>query len=150
MANQVEKTLNKVLYQLLQSERYVLLSTIEHQTCTPMVNAISWVYASTESSIRLAIDNRSKIVENIRQNPTVVVTVISEDSTYAIKGEAIIEYEAIDHVPLKLSMIELKIEEVRDIMFYGSKITSAPEYEKTYDNKAAKKLDNQVMKALKM
>ena len=34
-------------------------------------------------------------------------------------------------------------------MFYGSKITVVPKYDKTYDLEAAKKLDNQVMEAMK-
>ncbi|MYL32992.1 hypothetical protein GLW08_02265 [Pontibacillus yanchengensis] len=150
MANQVEKKLNEVQYQTLQSERYVLLSTIDYETATPMVNAISWVYAPSAFCIRFAIDNRSKIVENIRNHPYIVITLITDDSTYAIKGKAVIEKDNIEGVPLKLAMIELTIEEVRDVMFYGAKIANAPEYEKTYDNRAAAKLDNQVMNALKI
>ena len=34
-------------------------------------------------------------------------------------------------------------------MFYGSKITVVPKYDKTYDLVAAKKLDNPVMDAMK-
>jgi hypothetical protein len=34
-------------------------------------------------------------------------------------------------------------------MFYGSKISVEPEYEKTYNKIAAEKLDHQVMTALK-
>ena len=34
-------------------------------------------------------------------------------------------------------------------MFYGSKIVTEPQYDKTYDKKAAAKLDKQVMEAMK-
>ena len=54
-----------------------------------------------------------------------------------------------EEVPLKLAMVEITIEAVRDVMFYGSRISVEPQYEKTYDKKAAAKLDNQVMTALR-
>ena len=47
-----------------------------------------------------------------------------------------------------LALIKLNIKEVRDVMFYGSKITIQPEYDKTYDLEAASRLDRQVMDAM--
>ena len=38
---------------------------------------------------------------------------------------------------LALAFIKLNISEVRDVMFYGSKITVVPKYDKTYDLDAA-------------
>ena len=52
-------------------------------------------------------------------------------------------------MPIKLSCIDIDVEEVREAMFYGSRITVAPEFEKTYDKRAADKLDGQVFAALK-
>ena len=57
--------------------------------------------------------------------------------------------ERLSEVPLKLGLVEFKINEVRDVMFYGSKIVTEPQYDKTYDKKAAAKLDKQVMDAMK-
>jgi hypothetical protein len=34
-------------------------------------------------------------------------------------------------------------------MFYGSKIVTEPQYDKTYDKNAAARLDTQVMEAMK-
>jgi hypothetical protein len=45
--------------------------------------------------------------------------------------------------------MEVSIKEVRDVMFYGSKLSVEPSYEKTYDAEAAAKLDRQVMDAIK-
>lgn len=149
MANQVEPELTKPLFDFLQKERFVLLSTTDHETGAPNVSAISWVLAKDVKTILFAVDNRSRIVTNIKQNPKVVINVIANESTYSISGSAQIKQEKMEEVPLKLALIQLDIDEVRDVMFYGSKISVAPQYDKTYDLEAAKRLDNQVMGALK-
>lgn len=149
MANQVETKLTENQYEILQKERYMLLSTMNSDTGGPMMNAISWIYAPERSRIVFAVDNRSKILENIDQQSSVVLTLIGDESTYSISGTAKVTSEKMDGVPLKLARIEVNIEEVRDIMFYGAKISTEPAYEKTYDERAAAKLDNQVMDALR-
>ncbi|WP_027408272.1 pyridoxamine 5'-phosphate oxidase family protein [Anoxybacteroides tepidamans] len=149
MANAVEQKLIEPLFQALQKERFVTLATIDHETGGPNVSAISWIYAPSEDRLYFAVDNRSRIVQNIQKNPLVVVNIIANESTYSISGKANIKAEKMEGVPLKLALVEIAISEVRDVMFYGSKISVEPKYEKTYDAQAAAKLDNQVMTALK-
>jgi hypothetical protein len=149
MANQVELVLTKQLFDCLQSERFVLLSTVDYETGGPNISAISWVLAKNERTILFAVDNRSRIVRNIRESSKVVINVIVEESSYSISGDARVIQEKIEETPLKLALIQLDIKEVRDVMFYGSKITTVPEYDKTYDHEAAKRLDTQVMEAMK-
>jgi len=149
MANRVEPRLLPPLFESLQNEQFITLATIDHETGGPNVNALSWVFAPDEGRILLAVDNRSKILHNIRNNSHVVVSIIANESTYAVSGEGSIKVESVENVPLKLAIIEINISEVRDVMFYGSKIFLEPRYEKTYDLQAAAKLDNQVMTALK-
>lgn len=148
MANEVELTLTDELYNLLQGERFVTIATIDHETGAPNVSAISWVYAPSKEKIRFAVDNRSRIVANINKQPSVVLNLIGNGSTYAIAGEAKVVVEKMEGVPLKLALVEIDIKEVRDVMFYGSKITVEPKYEKTYDADAAAKLDRQVKEAM--
>lgn len=149
MANLVEKQLIDPLMQVLQQERLVMLTTIDPEIGAPNVNAISWVYAKDVKTIAFAVEKQSKIVENIRQCPHIVISLIANESIYSISGEAVIKNETLEGVTLKVSLIELAIDEVREVMFYGSKITVEPQYDKTYDKIAADKLDNQVMDALK-
>jgi flavin reductase (DIM6/NTAB) family NADH-FMN oxidoreductase RutF len=149
MSNRVESNLPTAMFDYLQRERFVTISTIDHETGGPNVHAISWVFSPNRKQIRFAIDNRSRIVQNIRNNPLIVLTLIASDTTYSINGVALIKEENIKDVPLKLALIELEVKEVRDVMFYGAKITFAPKYEKTYDLEAASKLDRQVMEAIK-
>ncbi|MFC0473031.1 pyridoxamine 5'-phosphate oxidase family protein [Halalkalibacter kiskunsagensis] len=149
MANQVEQGLTEEMLPLLQKERYVTIATVDFEKGIPNVNAISWVYAPTLQKIRFAIDNRSRILENIKANEGVVMSLIANGSTYSIAGLARIVLEKMEGVPLKLALIELEVNEVRDVMFYGAKMMTEPSYEKTYDAEAAAKLDRQVMEALK-
>lgn len=149
MANLVEKQLIDPLVQVLQQEKLVMLTTIDPETGAPNVNAISWVYAKDEKAIVFAVEKKSKIVENIMKTPDIVISLIANESIYSISGEAVIKNEMIEGISLKLTLIEININEVREVMFYGSKITVEPQYEKTYDKIAADKLDQQVMDALK-
>ncbi|UPG63141.1 pyridoxamine 5'-phosphate oxidase family protein [Metabacillus endolithicus] len=149
MANKVEPVLIVPLFNALQQERYVTLATIDNETGSPNISAISWVFAPETNRILLAVDERSRIIDNIKKHPAVVLNVIANESTYSINGNAHVKGERLEEVPLKLALIELSIIEVRDVMFYGSKISAEPKYEKTYDEKAASKLDKQVLDALK-
>jgi uncharacterized pyridoxamine 5'-phosphate oxidase family protein len=149
MPNQVEPKLIKALYDELQKERFVTLSTIDFENGGPNVSAISWVLAKNEETIYFAVDNRSRIIQNIKHNSSVVINLIANESTYSISGIAALKEEKLNEVPLKLALVEIKINEVRDVMFYGSKITIEPQYDKTYDKDAAARLDKQVMDAMR-
>jgi uncharacterized pyridoxamine 5'-phosphate oxidase family protein len=149
MVNQVEPKLIKPLYDELQKERFVTLATVDFETGGPNISAISWVLAKDESTIFFAVDNRSRILENLSKNNQVVINLIANESTYAIQGLAQVKEERLKDVPLKLALIEVSITAVRDVMFYGSKIVSDVKYDKTYDKNAAQKLDKQVMEAMR-
>ena len=149
MANQVEPKLIKPLFDELQKERFVTLATMDHETGGPNVSAISWVLAKDEDTVYFAVDNRSRIIENIKNNDKAVINLIANESTYSISGTASVKQEKLEGVPLKLALVEIKISEVRDVMFYGSKIVAEPQYDKTYDKDAAARLDKQVMDAMR-
>lgn len=149
MANVVELVLSPELMAVLQKEHLVTIATTDFETKSPNVNAISWVYAMDEKRVRFAVDQRSRIVSNIEGHSGVVITIIAGESVYSIHGTASIITTKMEDVPLKLTLVEIVVEAVRDVMFYGSKISQEPTYEKTYDLNAAKKLDNQVLQAMK-
>ena len=149
MANQVEPKLIKPLFDELQKERFVTLATVDYETGGPNVSSISWILAKDEQTIYFAVDNRSRIIQNIKSNDKVVINVIANESTYSISGNSSVKLEKLEDVPLKLALVEIKISEVRDVMFYGSKIVVEPQYDKTYDKDAAARLDKQVMGAMR-
>ncbi|KIL41727.1 hypothetical protein SD70_04980 [Gordoniibacillus kamchatkensis] len=133
----------------LRKEKLVLLGTIDADTGGPAVSALSWVYAVDAARVRFAIDGRSRLVANIKANPNVTLTLIGEGSVHAVYGSANIVSERLEDVPFALVCIEVTVQAVRDAMFYGARISTEPEYEKTYDIRAAKKLDGQVFAAMK-
>lgn len=148
MGNRVETALTNDLLSTLQEEHYVTIATVDAETGAPCVNAISWIYAKDNKTVKFAIDRKSKIIKNIQEEPLVTMTVIAEGSTYSLMCRAKVAEETIENVPLKLSLIDLNVQEVRDVMFYGARLTAEPKFEKTYDEEAAMKLDQQVMNAL--
>jgi len=148
MAEIVSQSLNQDLLSLLQTERLATLSTVG-ENGVPYVQAISWVYAPNPARIYLAVSSRSKIIQNIKNHEHVVLTVFGAGSIFAIVGKAHVKMERIEQVPIKLSMIEMVIEEIQDVMFYGASLTSCPKFKKTYDARVAEQLDQLVMNALK-
>jgi hypothetical protein len=137
------------LFAALQKESFALLSTIDFETGAPCMNAISWLYAADPGTVRFAVDQRSRIVSNLKNNPLVNLTYVGVGSVHAIYGNARIVMDALEGVPFKLTCVDIVITTVRDAMFYGARISVVPEYEKTYDKRAAEKLDGQVFDAMK-
>ncbi|HEX7056969.1 MAG TPA: pyridoxamine 5'-phosphate oxidase family protein [Bacilli bacterium] len=148
MAEIVAELSDLQLHQL-QKEPFVLLGTIDAETSVPVSSAISWVYAPDSRRIRFAIDQRSRLISNIQAAPHVTITFFAGGSVYAASGKAKIAADALEGVPFKLACFEMAVESVKDIMFYGARVSVEPEYEKTYDKRAAEKLDNQVFAAIK-
>lgn len=148
MADKPMTELTDELQSLLQEERLVLLSTVDHESNRPTSSAISWVQAPAKDKVRFAIDAKSRLVTNIKNNDGIVLTFFGQESVYAVSGTAHILTEKLDDVPFALACIELTIDMVRDAMFYGAKIIAEPKYDKTYNKAAAEKLDGQVMSAM--
>ena len=149
MAEETISQLSEALYQQLQSETLVLLHTIDAESGGPTSSAISWVYAADPKTVRFALDRRSRLVANIKENVDVTLTVFGGGTVHAIQGKASVVTDALEGVPFRMVCVDVSVMSVRDAMFYGSRITVHPEYEKTYDKRAAEKLDNQVFSALK-
>lgn len=137
------------LFSALQADVFLILNTIDHESAAPSVNAISWVYARDTRTIRFSVDARSRIILNIHHHAHVSFTYIAEGTVYAVYGEAKVIADELAEVPFKLACVDVSITSIREAMFYGAKITNQIEYEKTYDKRAAEKLDNQVFDAMK-
>lgn len=149
MAEELQTELSAELLNQLQSEKLVLLHTIDAETGSPTSNCISWVYAVDAKTIRFAVDKRSRIVGNIEKNEQVALSVFALNTVNELKGKATNKVDALEDVPFKLACIDIELSSLRDTMFYGARISVEPEYEKTYDKRAAEKLDNQVFSAMK-
>jgi hypothetical protein len=148
MAKTIMTELPEPLLRKLKKEQYVLFATVDQETGAPQVNAVSWIYAADAKTIRIAVGHRSRMIANVKAQPQVTITLIGPETTHAIMGRAQVTHEPLEGVTIKLVCIEVAVEAVRDVMFYGARITQEPIYDKTYDREAADKLDRQVMSAL--
>lgn len=141
--------LSESIIDQLQHENFVILNTIDHESGAITSNAVSWLIAVSPETLRIAIDQRSRLITNIQANEQVTVSLFADGSFYSVQGRAAMVQERLEEVPIKLACFDIHIEAVRNAMFYGSRITNLPEFEKTYDKRAADKLDAQVFAAMK-
>jgi hypothetical protein len=147
--NEVVTSLNEKLYSELQHEKLVLLHTIDSESGAPTSSAISWVLAPHPETIRFAVDQRSRLVANLKANNKVSLTIFANNTVNIVYGNATVVVDELAEVPFKLTCVDIHIESIRDGMFYGSRISVEPAYEKTYDKRAAEKLDAEVFAAMK-
>lgn len=141
--------LSEDLFHQLQSEPFVLLHTVDADGGYPTSSAISWVHAVKKDSIRFAIDGRSRLVANMTANPDVSVTLFASGTVQTVYGKVTLVADALENVPFKLTCYDIEIAAIRDAMFYGARLSALPAFEKTYDKRAADKLDGQVFAAMK-
>jgi hypothetical protein len=141
--------LTEALYTQLQKENFVLLHTVDAESSSPTSSAISWIYAVDLTRLRFALDARSRLISNLKASPEVSVTLFSGGSVHAVNGQARIISDRLEGVPFPLACIDIDIAAIRDVMFYGARLSMLPEYEKTYDKRAADRLDTQVFGAMR-
>lgn len=144
MRNEVMNQLSPLLLTHLQKPTLIMLSTIDSGVKKINVASLSWVYGKSEQIIYLAIDSRSKIIEDTKINPEATITLIANNTVYAISGTLQTLTNKLPNIPFDVALLEFTISEVRDAMFYGAKIAQEPAYTRTYSEKAAAKLDEQV------
>lgn len=144
----VEHQLSAEMIDYLQGGTVVTLSAVEPTSKSIYSTALSWVYAIDAKTIRFAIDSKSDFITIIDSDPRVVLTFIGLESAYSVNGKAVVKIRKTEELTLKLALVEVEVEEVRDIMFYGGKITQDPAFVKTYNADLIVKLDNEVKGAL--
>lgn len=143
-----QNKLNEELVNLLQGEKMVSLITIDENTGLPDLTTISWVLADTTGErVNFAIGHNAASAKNIQKNPNVVLGVIGAGSVFSIKGKG--EVSDVIEKTMKMRVVNVEVESVEDVMFYGSKVTVEPKYEKTYKKELAEKLDNEVYEVLR-
>ncbi|MDO3409192.1 pyridoxamine 5'-phosphate oxidase family protein [Saccharibacillus sp. CPCC 101409] len=137
------------LFTQLQGETFVLLATVDAETNGPTSTAVSWIYAVNPSTLRFAVDHRSRLVRNMMCNPKVTITIFGGEKVYAVNGTARVAQDPLKDVPFKMCCFDVEVEAVRNALFYGAHLSSAPEYTRMLDRDAADLLDSRVMSAMK-
>lgn len=147
--SEVVTQLSEQLFTTFQSETFVLLNTIDAESGGPTSSVISWIYAVDLSTLRLALDHRSRLVGNIKNQPLVTISVFGEETIYAINGKATVVQDLLEGVPFQMCCFDVHIEAVRNALFYGAQLASGPVFNKVYDRRAADMLDAQVFEAMR-
>ncbi|MBP1157276.1 MULTISPECIES: hypothetical protein [unclassified Paenibacillus] len=136
------------IVEALQGQTIVLLNVVEKESGAIYSTALSWVFAVNASTVRFAIDAKSDFIKIIEQDPSVLMNFVAQESVFSLTGKASVKVAKTEELTLKLALLEVEVEGIRDIIFYGGKITTKPEFVKTYNADLAKKLDNEVKEAI--
>lgn len=138
------------LTSFLQGPQLVLVTTLDAESTWPTNNLITWVYAKDEKTLRLCADAKGRVIGNIRADGRILLTVMTGGACHTIEGNASVIKDEIEGVSLKLACAEVKVRAVRDITFWGGKITAEPQYDVTYDKALKAKLDSGVFAAMQV
>ncbi len=134
--------------EIFKDERMGFLSTVHAETGAVQQNAVSWIHGHKPNVLRIAVGSKAQIVTNIEANRNINFSFFYNKSVVSFQAEANIITKKIPGVPFPLTLIELETDELHNIMFYGAEITQEPVYAKTYNVKAAEKLDVQVYEGM--
>lgn len=149
MKKEVASKLSPEMVEYLQGKAIVFLQAIDPDTQSIYSTALSWLYATSPTTIHFAIDSKSKLIEILKHKPQATITFIGCESAYAVSGTVELKERKAEDVSIHLSILELQVHEVRDIIFYGGKIVTNPEFIKTYHQSLIDKLDREVYQAIR-
>lgn len=147
--NEATTQLSEELVAHLQGPQLVLVTTLDAETTWPTNNLITWVFAAGAETVRLAAEAKGRIMNNIRADERVLLTVMAQGACHVIEGTGSVVSENLEGVSLKLGCAEIQVKAVRDVTFWGGKITANPQYDVTYDKALKEKLDGGVFAAMK-
>jgi predicted pyridoxine 5'-phosphate oxidase superfamily flavin-nucleotide-binding protein len=142
-------TLSPELHAFLQGPQLVLVTTLDAESKWPTNNLITWVFAADDATLRLAADAKGRVMGNIRADERVLLTVMTAGACHTIEGTARVVAEELQGLSLKMACAQVQIRAVRDVTFWGGKITAEPQYEVTYDKALKEKLDSGVFAGMR-
>ena len=144
----VETNLSQEMEELLQGQTLVLCHTYSKSLGKVISTALSWVFAIDSKTVRFALDFKSKIVEAVNDKSEITLSFVGSESVYSLSGPSRVRVEKTQDMTLKMAIIEIEVEDLRDITFYGAQITQKPQFIKTYKESLIKRLDNEVKEAI--
>lgn len=148
-AKETPTQLSTELVEFLQGPQMVLVTTLDAESKWPTNNLITWVLAAGPTTLRLAADAKGRLINNIRADERLLLTVMAAGACHTIEATGRIVADELEGVSLKLACAEVTVKAVRDVTFWGGKITTLPAYEVTYDKALKEKLDGGVFAAMK-
>jgi hypothetical protein len=133
----------------LQGPQLVLVTTLDVETGWPTNNLITWVLARDAATLRLVADGSGRVLRNIEGDSRVLLTVMAVGGCYSIEGHAAVIAAELPAQELKLGMAEVTVQAVRDVLFWGGRLTEGPHYDVTYDRELKERLDADLFAAMR-
>ncbi len=109
-------SLSPELFEYLQTHHPLVVLTVDESGC-PCADMISWVVAADERTVRLAIGSQRPSVAHIRANGLAALQIIGPRLACEIQGTAQVIRERCESVRFPQTMVELRVESVRDNMY---------------------------------
>ncbi|UTT41907.1 hypothetical protein [Exiguobacterium aurantiacum] len=147
MASKAAFELSRTQQDTLNEMPLMFLVTFDEPKRWPITHAISWVQAPNEMTIRFALTKNSHLITLLANEKTASLIFLEGGLAYSIALSHVHEFEPSVKPALHLRFFEGKVEEVRNISFYGATY-GQPDIIKTYDVEAAEKLDREVKESL--
>lgn len=148
MKKEVQDKLSPSMIDKLQGKTLVMLHSYDKENDSVLSASVSWVYAKNENTIIFAVDHKSMFVKLAEKQEKMVFSFVHDEAVYSVFGTSNIKVQKSEGLTLKLAFIEVSLDEVRNVTFYGAKITQEPVFIKTYDEKLIIKLDKEVTEAI--
>lgn len=146
--SKVSHELSPQMAEELQGQSIVFVNARNRESDEPYSAALSWVYATGPETIRFAVDAGSELIRLLGADPGLVLNYIGSGGAWAIKGRAALVAARAPGLTLKMALLEVEVEEVRNVLFYGGKIVRTPAFVKTYRDDLVRKLDEEMKTAL--
>jgi len=139
--------LNKDMLDLLKDFMPAVFATVKDGK--PHLAFLSWLIATDEKTIKVALSKNSASVNNIKENANVAISVFGPSIAATIYGTAKIVKDEIETIPFPVSVVEVNVESVVDNLFPGATVKGTIPFEHTGKIQKALELDEKVLNALK-
>jgi flavin reductase (DIM6/NTAB) family NADH-FMN oxidoreductase RutF len=110
---------------------------------------ITWVYPVDDKTLRLALSSNAKSAKNMQETGKVAIMVFSANTALALYGNAKLVLERIEEVKFPVSVFEVSIQRVEDVLFPGGTVVGTIPFMHTGDLQMAGELDELVLSALR-
>lgn len=139
--------LTEEMVQRLNRSPLISVITVDPDSLHSQINAVSWVRAHfTDQRIRLAVGLQSECLANIEKGSPVTLGWIDSEAFYMLRGTTTLS--DVKSGAIKYRIIDLAVQDISDVMFFGGAITQVPTYRKTYDPELVEKMDREIEASL--
>lgn len=148
MAEKVSHELSETLIRFLQGGQAVVFGTTDGEGW-PNLTIVSWLVARGPTEVRLAIDPKSRSVDNIRRHGQCVLQLFTGGTAYLVRGDAELLADRIEGVKFPMGVVRIAVKDVRENMFFGGRLQHELTYDYTYKLELAQEIDRAVYAALR-